>query len=122
MQNVGVDLLKINRLKPLEGKWDDPFFKKAFTEKEIEFCLNHERPLVAFCEGFAAKEAVFKSLGMDGDSVRFDSIEILRNEIGQPTVTLLSPLDEKAKALGINRVALSLSYEEDAVIAFAISE
>ena len=122
MQHVGIDIVYISRFRHLDGSWDDPFFRKTFTPAETAFCLSSSHPLVSFAEAFCAKEAVFKSLGMESDAVRLDQIEILRNGIGQPTVTLLPPLEEKAKENGITRVHLSLSYEEDLVAAFAVSE
>ena len=122
MKHVGVDILNISRIRALEGAWDDPFFTKTFTPAERAYCLSSAKPVLAFAEAFAAKEAVFKSLGMSGNDVRLDQIEIRRNEIGQPVVTLLPPLSEKAAAAGIARIHLSLSSETELVAAFAVSE
>ena len=122
MRHVGIDILYISRLRHLDGSWDDPFFRKTFTPAETALCLESAHPLDAFAGTFCAKEAVFKSLGMESDAVRLDQIEILRNETGQPAVALLPPLAEKARELGISEVHLSLSYEEDLAAAFAVSE
>ena len=122
MHGIGTDILAIGRIRPLENQWDDPFFMKAYTEKERIFCLGRSDPVTAFAEAFSAKEAVFKSLGMPADLIRLDQIEILRDPDGKPTVTLHPPLREKAAALGITRICLSISYERDYVVAFAVSE
>ena len=121
MRYAGVDLMRLSRIKPLDGQWDDPFFKKTFTEREREFCLTARDPILAFAKAFAAKEAVFKALRID-NAFRFNRVEILRDETGQPTVTLYGPLRAQAEEMGICRINLSLSCDKDLVIAFAVSE
>jgi len=122
MLHVGIDIMYLSRLEGLEGRWDDPFFTRAFTGAERAMCLASPSPLRAFAEGFSGKEAVFKALGLPGDGVRLDQIEILRGESGQPTVELLEPLRSRAAAAGVRRVELSLSWERDLVAAAAVSE
>lgn len=120
MRHVGVDLLRLSRLEPLDGQWNDPFFRLTFTSRERELCLAAPRPIAAFAAAFAAKEAVFKCLGIPSDHVRLDQIEILRGGFGQPTAELLEPL--RSALPDIHRIHLSISYEDTAVIAFAVSE
>ena len=66
---------------------------------------------------FAAKEAVFKSLGLPGDHVRLDEIEILNDPNGRPVVTLHGDLKRHA---GEATVDLSLSSETEYCLAFAV--
>lgn len=122
MNGVGVDILAMDRLRPLAGQWDDPFFNSVFTESERSYCLAQVDPLRAFAGIFASKEAVFKALSLSGDGVRLQQIEIGRSKIGQPTVTLHGLLAKRAAENGGSCVLLSLSYERDTVVAFAVSE
>lgn len=122
MYHIGVDLIRLSRINPLSGQWDDPFFQKTFTQKEHDFCLSASNPIRAFTEAFAAKEAVFKALNIDASQIRLNQIEILRTETGRPSVTLLEPLFSQISQKGIYSIDLSLSYDDDLVIATAIAE
>lgn len=122
MKGIGVDILAIDRLRPLEGLWDDPFFRATFTEAERAYCLAQSQPLRSFAAAFAAKEAVFKALGLPGDGVRLAEIETGRTAAGQPTATLRGTLAARARERGITALHLSLSYETELVTAFAVAE
>ena len=54
--------------------------------------------------------------------MRLSEIEILSQENGRPYVSLYGSAKETAKALGINYMHLSLSYEDHYAIAFAVAE
>lgn len=122
MYHIGIDLIRLSRINPLAGQWDDPFFQKTFTKKEHNFCLSTSNPIRSFTEAFAAKEAVFKALNIDASQIRLNQIEILRTETGRPSVTLLEPLLSQMSQKGIYSIDLSLSYDNDLVIAMAIAE
>jgi holo-[acyl-carrier protein] synthase len=100
----------------------DPFIRHTFTEKEIRLALLRSDPLSFFATRFAGKEAVFKALNITGEDVRLSEIEILSQENGRPYVSLYGSAKETAKALGINNMHLSLSYEDHYAIAFAVAE
>lgn len=122
MAHIGTDILALSRLRNLDGRWEDPFFRKTFTPAERDFCLGRPDPLLAFAEAFSAKEAVFKALDLSAEGVRLDAIEILRDDKGRPTVTLRPPLDRLARDRGVSRVDLSISYETDYVLTAALAE
>ncbi|MDR1271498.1 MAG: holo-ACP synthase [Clostridiales Family XIII bacterium] len=122
MIGVGVDILNIERLSHLDGKLDDPFFRRSFTERErTEDPGNHSR-LAFFAARFAAKEAVFKALGTTPGAVRLSDIEICRDASGIPWPTLRGGAADAAAKAGITSIHLSLSYEKDYVVAFAVAE
>ena len=122
MYCVGVDILYFARLRPLDGQWQDPFFLKTFTSAERCRCEAQPQPLVSYAGLFAAKEAVFKALDMPPDKVRLQHIEILHGDNGQPLVSLLPPLARMVEEKGISRISLSISYETDVAVAFAMAE
>lgn len=118
----GTDLLKINNLQPFIDHLDDPFIIKTYTDKELALILSRPTPLYSLATRFAGKEAVFKCLSVHGDAIRLNEIEILENEIGQPTVTLLGNAKVLADQKGITQILISLSYDTDYAIAFATAE
>lgn len=121
IHGVGVDILSLERIAPMLQREDDPFFR-VYTPAERSEAAQAENRVLYYAGRFAAKEAVFKSLGMDGDRVRLNEIETLRGEFGQPLVTLHGSLADFARNQGISSVHLSLSNEPPYVIAYAISE
>lgn len=118
---IGTDILKIDRLACFDKGWDDPFFRKVFTQAEREAALERAEPLLYFATRFAGKEAVFKTLHIDPNHVRLDQIEILNGEFGEPKVVLLADVAIHARQMGIKNVMISLSYDTDYATAFAVA-
>ena len=112
--------MKISRLEnSLEEQ--DPFIQKTFTHKEREEAGRSENRNQYFASRFAGKEAVFKSLKIDGNTVRLNEIEILHSPCGAPEATLSGELKRMADEKGILSVEVTLSKEEDFVIAYAMA-
>ncbi|KAG4216977.1 hypothetical protein PC116_g34542, partial [Phytophthora cactorum] len=88
---VGVDVEDIAAVNI-----DNPtFIERNFTEKEIAYCQKTPSPQSSFAGRWSAKEAVFKSLGVQGKGAGapLKDIEILPNETGAPIVTVSRLLD-----------------------------
>lgn len=79
-------------------------------------------PDIYFATRFAAKEAVFKSIGIDGNTVRLDDIEISNNQYGAPEVRLTGELAAIAEKQGIKSIQISLSWDGEYAVAFAVAE
>ena len=116
---IGTDILSISTIKPLINTLSDPFFTKTYTPNEMNLICSREVPLYSFATRFAGKEAVFKCLSAHGNAIRLNEIEILENEIGQPTVTLHRNAKAIADQKGITQILISLSYDTDYAVAYA---
>ncbi|MCQ4671119.1 holo-ACP synthase [Lactonifactor longoviformis] len=116
---IGTDILNIRNIEKAVSDITDPFVRKTYTENEIALITSRPLPLYSFATRFSGKEAVFKSLSADGNSLRLNEIEILENELGQPTVTLHGNAKKLAEAKGISQILISLSYDTDYAVAFA---
>ena len=122
---IGTDIVEIEKLKysvTKEPFASDPFIRHTFTEKKSGL---HFYGLIRclFATRFAGKEAVFKALNITGEDVRLS--EIKGNTFAGKWPSLRQSLwqcKETAKALGINNMHLSLSYEDHYAIAFAVAE
>jgi phosphopantetheine--protein transferase-like protein len=118
---IGTDILKIQRIRDgLSG--GESFLNKSFTRKERELAGQRSDPALFFATRFAGKEAVFKCFGVDGGDIRLNEIEILEAETGQPRVTLLGGILDIAAQKGIRNIRISLSYESEYAVAFALAE
>lgn len=119
---IGTDILKISQLCSNYLKPEDPFVKKVFSQKEILEAGKRKLPLFYFATRFAGKEAVFKSLRISPERIRLSEIEILNDTWGAPYVTLYGELKKIAEDKKIQKIHISLSYEEEYATAFAVAE
>ena len=118
---IGTDILKIQRIRDgLAG--GESFLNKSFTEKEREEARKRSDPVWFFATRFAGKEAVFKCLGVDGGDIRLNEIEILKMDTGQPQVFLSGNVLDIAEQKGVRNVRVSLSYDSEYAVAFALAE
>ena len=122
MLGIGTDILKLSSLASSVQEETDPFVQATYTERERALIRSREVPLYSYGTRFAGKEAVFKCLGVDGNRIRLNEIEILERETGQPYVILHGRAAEAAAEHGIREIHISLSYEDEYAIAFAAAE
>lgn len=122
VQRVGTDIMNIRHIRIFKKKYDDPFFMRTFTANERRLAGMRDDPDIYFATRFAAKEAVFKSIGIDGNTVRLDDIEISNNQYGAPEVRLTGELAAVAEKQGIKSIQISLSWDGEYAVAFAVAE
>jgi holo-[acyl-carrier protein] synthase len=118
---VGTDILSIQRIRDVLENDRESFVSKVFTLKEREQASENPDPVSYLATRFAGKEAVFKCFGIHGN-IRLSEIEILDGETGQPQVALSGALLDVAVEKGIRDVQISLSYENEYAIAFAVAQ
>lgn len=118
---IGTDILKIDRIGGSCKESEDPFIKKVFSPQERKEAFNRDNKEVYYATRFAGKEAVFKSLSLNPNHINLSEIEILNEENGQPYVKLYGKIAEHAKERGIKEVLISLSYDTEYAIAYAIA-
>lgn len=121
---IGVDIVEINRIASAICRYGSSFLNRIYTENEQDYCLScsnrritHQR----FAARFAAKEAVFKCLGISEKGMRWKDMEILNEANGKPFVKLHGELLEVSKEAGIKEVLVSLSHSKEYAVAYAVS-
>ncbi len=124
---VGMDMLEINRMKKIIGsKAAKRFLERILTQAERDLADKRKGRLSEFIAGrFAAKEAVVKALGSGiGQSVGFQDIEILPNELGKPCCTITAEaLERVGFTMDTNlRIHLSITHSESMAAAYVIIE
>lgn len=122
---IGIDIIEIERVTQAIQK-NKNFINKLFTEKEIAYFNDRNMNSEVIAGNFAAKEAVSKALGTGIRGFSFKDIEVLRNQLGKPEVTLYNG----AKVIGNElvgdnkslKIHLSISHNNSSAIAYAVLE
>ena len=128
MLYTGIDLIEIERIARAVERWGDRFLDRVFTPAEL--AIYRARP-ASLAARWAAKEAVAKLLGVGlrglggagrpDDALAWTEIEVLSDPHGRPALTLHGRAAERARALGLGVIALSLSHTREHAIACAVA-
>lgn len=116
----GVDIIDIERIRKIISK-NPRFLERNFTADELELFRDKKMHPATIAAGFAAKEAVSKAMGTGIRGFNLIDIEVLRDSLGKPIVTLHGNAKNIATSKGIEAFELSLSHTDDTAIAFVIS-
>ncbi|MDD3678097.1 MAG: holo-ACP synthase [Dehalococcoidales bacterium] len=117
MQQVGVDIIEINRIEKAVLRWGNAFLNRIYTDSELQLYKNKPASLAA---RFSGKEAVIKAIG--SKRVAYRDIEIVSDDGGKPRVNLYGNAQKTAKHLGIDNFDISLSHCREYAVAFAVTE
>jgi holo-[acyl-carrier protein] synthase len=82
---------------------------------------EHQLSHASLAARFAAKEALAKALG-DPKLLSWSEIEIVKDELGKPSIQLHGGSKSKVDGLGIKSIHLSLSHEQELASAFVVLE
>lgn len=105
--SVGLDIVEIARIKKAGTR---AFLKRVFSPTEIAYCQSKKNRWQHFAVRFAAKEAIYKALGLSGVALR--DISVARAKDGRPSVMLRGKPQPS--------VALSLSHSDHYAAAVAV--
>ena len=122
---IGIDLLKISRIKKILDKYGDLFLQKVFTEYEIKKNKNFLLKENKFAKSFATKEAFVKALGTGfNKQVSFKDISLKNLKNGKPFLHLSNRVKKYLKKRTPNGyksvINISISDESDYVISNVI--
>ena len=121
---IGLDAVAIDRMRRATSvtPHGERFRARVFTEAERRVCEARRDPAECFAARFAAKEAVMKALGADGIAFAFRDIEVVRADSGAPSITLHGRVAEKARALGVRTIHVSLTHAPPLALATILLE
>ncbi len=115
--SVGVDLIEIDRIAATLERFGSRFLERVYTAGEIAYCRGRAPQLAA---RFAAKEAVMKALGTGTRGIGWREVEVTRRRSGQPDIELHGRAIERARSIGIDRLAVSLSHSRNYAVASVV--
>jgi holo-[acyl-carrier protein] synthase len=118
---VGIDIVKIERMKRVVERWGRRFLERVFTEDEISYCYAKKEPYLSLAVRFAAKEALIKAIS-PAFPVSLTDIEVINAETGKPLLRFKGKLENVLKEKLIKGAHLSLSHEREYGVACVVLE
>ncbi len=118
---IGVDLVRIDRIRAIMDRWQDRFLTRLYTAAERQYCLRRASPYPSLAGRFAAKEAILKALGVGwSHGVSWVEIEVLNDAAGRPVATVRGRVEALLREAGSTGIHLSLAHDADYAVAEAI--
>jgi holo-[acyl-carrier protein] synthase len=118
---IGVDLVRIDRVRAIAERWQARFLERLYTKAERRDCMNKAAPYASLAGRFAAKEAVLKALGTGWSAgVSWHDIQVLNDRTGRPHATVSGRLKTLMERAGVTTIHLSLSHDTDYAVAEAV--
>jgi len=117
---VGIDLVRVGRIREAMERHPDRFRSRIFVPSEVEFCETLKDKYPSYAGRFAAKEAFSKALGTGlRGAISWHEVEVLDNERSRPMLRLHG---RAAAILGDRRTHLSISHLDDYATALVVIE
>ena len=117
---IGVDIIKISRIRDAVENSGKVFLDEVFTEWEQKRAESHHDSAAYLAMTFAGKEAIFKCFGIGWETgVRLREIEIRDGDFGEPDPILSGKFSGLASDRGVAKALLSLSYDTEYAIGTA---
>jgi len=115
---AGVDRVELEAFRRILATGGDDLLGAVYTELEREHCCGRVERLAT---RFAAKEAATKALGTGLRGIGPTEIEVVSEANGQPRLRLHGRARERATALRITSMSVSLTRTSIAAEAFVVA-
>ncbi|MBU1122424.1 MAG: holo-ACP synthase [Candidatus Omnitrophica bacterium] len=110
---VGVDMIKIEKMRNAINKWGDAFLNRVFNKEELAPIFKGKMYYQRLAARFAAKEAVIKAISKESPLALKD-IVVLNKDNGAPFCKLKTALDIT--------IFLSITHIEEYAVACAVAQ
>jgi holo-[acyl-carrier protein] synthase len=121
VRGIGIDIVRISRMRDVLARWEDRFVRRVFTDREIAYCRARRDPVPHFAARFAAKEAGLKALGTGlALGIHWRELEVCRDRGDAPRLELSGRSREIGRERGGERMLLALSHDGDYALAQAM--
>lgn len=118
MLSSGIDLIEIARIERAMSRHGERFYRRFFTDREIEFCQGQAARLAG---RFAVKEAVAKAMGTGIGDFNWTDVEIVGDGRGKPELVLHNKAQQLALEKGLTNWSISLSHTNTHAIGLAVA-
>ena len=110
---IGTDIVNINRIRVAIKKKNQAFKNRIYTKSEISVCEKRKNTIECFAKRFAAKEAIFKAVGLK-NKLDFKDVEVINNSSGTPKFSIKGKsLDNLNKIFQRKKFKIHLSLSDD---------
>lgn len=118
---IGVDIVKVERVKLAMEKHGEAFLKRIFTPVERAYCEAHpKRKFEHYAGRFAAKEAFYKAAHPAKAGIKFNQIGVINQENGAPSIDLPDAEHARLGIPGGAQFFLSMAHENEFVVATVV--
>jgi holo-[acyl-carrier protein] synthase len=115
---VGLDVIEIERVRRALERYPG-FRERCFTDAERAYCDSRRNPAESYAGRFAGKEAVGKALSFGvARAFAWREIEIVGRP--KPSVFLSGRIKQRADALGIRSIDLSMTHSRELAAATCV--
>jgi holo-[acyl-carrier protein] synthase len=120
---IGVDVVEVSRIRETLEKQGDRFLRRIYTDVEKAYCNARRDPVPHYAVRFAAKEAALKALGTGWSrGIRWQDVEVRREEGKAPTIVLYGEAEKVCNSLGASSIQVTLSHSRDSAVAVVTLE
>ncbi len=116
MLETGIDIIEIERIEAAVARHGERFLERVYTSEELEQARGRVESLAA---RFAAKEAVFKVLGV---RVAWREVEVQRQAGGKPRLLLHGRARAISERLALKSWSVSLSHSRQQAVAVVVAQ
>jgi holo-[acyl-carrier protein] synthase len=115
---TGIDLIEIGRIERAAARHGERFYRRFFTQQEIDFCQGRAASLAG---RFAVKEAVAKALGTGIGDFNWTDVEVVCDGRGKPELQLHNRAERLARQKGLRTWSISLSHTDTLAVGLAVA-
>lgn len=118
MLKVGTDIVDIKRIEKSAQR--ESFIRRVYSEAEQALFSKKKNPYPTMAGNWAAKESFAKALGTGVEGFSLSEVEILRDDMGAPYISLCGNAKEIADEMGL-AFSVSISHTDDLATAVVIA-
>jgi holo-[acyl-carrier protein] synthase len=119
--SIGTDIIEIPRIRDVYERHGRRFIDRVYTPDEQRRLAVLRDPAPYLAGRWAVKEAVLKVLGTGlTGGITWKDIDVRRDPSGAPRVELGGKARERAAALGVEQILVSISHGREIAIAQAL--
>jgi holo-[acyl-carrier protein] synthase len=121
--STGIDIVEIAHMDAAIARRGERFLGRVFTAGERAYCDGRPRPVMHYAGRFAVKEAVLKAIRTGWiRGISWHDIEVEIGPLGEPSVRLSGGAAERARAMGVANMHVSISHTEHYAVASAVAD
>src|SRR5579883_1810623 len=108
---LGTQIVECTRVRKLIDRHGEAFLTQVYTERELLYCRDRTHSTEYYASIWAAKEAVFRSLGTKwkrGTSWR--DVEIVCDTAVAPRAVVSGPTKDLNDARGVTNILITFAY------------
>jgi holo-[acyl-carrier protein] synthase len=123
IHGIGTDIVDCARFETMFSRHGGRLADRMLSERELPECRADQNPARFIAKRFAAKEAFSKAVGSGlREPVSLRRITITNDDLGKPVLMFDDMLRAHLAQLGITGHHLSISDEQNTIVAFVVLE